>query len=483
MGGRPLAEIEIVSPDQSIAIGTSPPGGLHRQLSSLGVLLLTLSSLSPVVSIFGMGADVVQHTGGGAATLFMLGLGAALLWGLVYAELGSAYPYAGGDYVGVGSILGGWAGLATLTLWVVITPPSIAFSAQTFAVYFGGLTPGIPRPAVVYGGLVVCLGVALMSVRSGAWITGLFLSLETAAVLALLLVGLSHPHQNLLAVMAHPVAPGPGGALLPVALGALAIAGVNTAYATVGGNQAIAFGEELADPHRRMGGVIVLAALGGGVAIALPVLAVVWGAKDLGALARSSSPFALFLATRLGNWAAVALNVGVAVSVFNATIVTVMVGARLLFSLGRDRLLPLPLSRMLTGVSAQSGTPRAATLVITALAAACCLLPSHTLLVIMSGLMVYGWSLVCLAVLVGRRKGLTGRPGYWRSPLFPLAPLLGLLMAGAFVAADLMDADAGRPSLIILGAAVLGAVLWYYRVLKRRPGGWTPSLGERADRA
>jgi amino acid transporter len=259
-----LAEIEgaviaPIAPDPSTPVQTAAPGGLHRQLSAFAVLLLTLSCLSPVVSIFGVGADVLQHTGGGAATLFLLGIGAAVIWGLVYAELGSAFPYAGGDYVGVGTILGPWAGLATLAMWVVITPPSIAFSARTFAVYMGGLTPGIPGQAIVFGGLAGCVAVSLMSVRSGAWITGLFLALETAAVLALLAVGLSHPSQNLIAVMSHPMAPGLGGALGPVAFGALAIAGVNTVYATVGGNQAIAFGEELTDPHRRMGPVVLLA--------------------------------------------------------------------------------------------------------------------------------------------------------------------------------------------------------------------------------
>lgn len=80
---------------------------LHRKLSSFGVLLLTLSCLSPVFSIYGVGSDVLLHAGTGAAGTFICGIGVALIWAVVYAELGSAYPYAGGDYVGVGSVLGG----------------------------------------------------------------------------------------------------------------------------------------------------------------------------------------------------------------------------------------------------------------------------------------------------------------------------------------------------------------------------------------
>ena len=82
------------------------PSPLRRQLSGAGVLLLALSSLSPVLSAYGIGSDVLLHAGSGAAVLFLLGIGVALVFGVVYAELGSAYPYAGGDYVGVGTILG-----------------------------------------------------------------------------------------------------------------------------------------------------------------------------------------------------------------------------------------------------------------------------------------------------------------------------------------------------------------------------------------
>jgi len=83
---------------------------------------------------------------------------------------------------------------------------------------------------------------------------------------------------------------------------------------------------------------------------------------------------------------------------------------------------------------------------------------------------------VSLAVLVGRRRRLTGQAGYWRSMLFPLAPILGLGLAGAFAVADLLDADVGRPSLIVLGALIGVGCLWYHFVLSKRAGGWMPKL-------
>ena len=44
---------------------------LHRKLSSFGVLMLTLSCLSPVFSVYGVGSDVLQHAGTGAAAMFI----------------------------------------------------------------------------------------------------------------------------------------------------------------------------------------------------------------------------------------------------------------------------------------------------------------------------------------------------------------------------------------------------------------------------
>jgi len=453
-----------------------PKGGLRRELSSFAVLMLTLSSLSPVVSVFGVGGDVLHQAGAGAALLFGLAILAALVWSVVYAELGSAYPYAGGDYVGVGRVLGGWAGVVTLALWSVTFGPSIGFVAETMVPYVAQLAPNLPAPLVTFGGLAAAVGVALLSVRRGAWITGMFLAVETVAVVVLMVVGASRPARGLDAIILHPMALNALGGLAPVALSALGVGAISAVYATVGGNQAIYFGEELADPHKRMGRVILMACLIGAFATALPVILVVVSAPDLGALLHSPAPFAQFLSAALGRWAGPALSAGVALAIFNANIVGIMGAARVYFSLGRDGLFPGPVNRVLSGVDGHSGTPRAATLVVGVFAAGCCFIPAHALLVFISGLLVYAWALVCFAVLIGRLKGLTGSDGYWRSPLFPLAPVLGLGMAVAFTIADLLDPDAGRPSLLLLGLVGLAAFAWHRFGLRRR--GWTPQLGD-----
>jgi amino acid transporter len=447
---------------------------LHRTLGSFEVLLLTLSCLSPVLSIYGLGADVLTHAGTGAAAMFVIGIAAAAVWAIVYAELASAYPYAGGDYVGVAVVLGPWAGFASLIVWAATSGPSLGFTARTITTYVVELWPATPPAGVTFGALAAALAIALMAVRTSAWVTGVFLGIELLAVVAMAAAGLWHPARSLSSVILHPMALGPTGLLEPAGFAALALAGVSAAFATAGGNQAIAFGEELHDPHRRMGNVILLAALSCAFATAIPVIAVVIGARDLPAVLGSPAPFSTFFASVAGTTAGHALSLGVAVAVFNALIAALMFYGRLFFSMGRDEIFNPATNRVLSRVDATSGVPRAATLAVAAFAAACCLLDSHTLVVFISGLTVYSLGLVSVAVLVGRRRRLTGQPRHWRSPWFPLGPVLGLMLASAFGVAEMLDADAGRPSLLLLGGLIAAGLIWHHRVLQRRTGGWSP---------
>jgi hypothetical protein len=114
---------------------SEPIASLRRDLFPFGVLILTLSCLSPVFCIYAVGADVLQHAGPAAAAV----------WAVLYAELGSAYPYAEGDYVGVGSILGPWAGFASLAVWAVTVGSGTALGAPRLCGRLEGRIRPIPH--------------------------------------------------------------------------------------------------------------------------------------------------------------------------------------------------------------------------------------------------------------------------------------------------------------------------------------------------
>lgn len=463
-------------PNGSDSTASSGATHLHRKLTSSGVLILTLSCLSPVFSICGVGGDVLQHAGTGAAGLFLFGIAASIVWAVVYAELGSAYPYAGADYVGVGSILGPWAGFATLVAWAVTVGPAVALEGKVIGAYVGELSPACSPEIVSIFAVALAVAGALLAVRAGTLLISLFLLIEMVTVTLLVWGGFSHPARSILSVLAHPIIFDSQGALGDVPIAALALGAVSSAYATVGGNQAIGFGEELKQPHRNMGKVVLLAGIIGAVSIALPVVAVTVGATNLQAVLGSPAPFSAFVTEISGPAAARILSASVSLAIFNALIAQVMFSARLYFSIGRDAIFPPPISRALASVHASSGVPRCATVVVGIFSVGCCLMKTHVLIVFLQGLVAYSLALVSLAVWVGRRKGLTGESGCWRSPLFPLGPLAGLGLAAAFCISDLLDPVAGRPGILVLGTMICCAIAWCRLVLERRPGGWSPRL-------
>jgi amino acid transporter len=452
----------------------SGPPRLRRELSVLAVLMLTLSCLSPVYSIYGAGSDVLQHAGTGAALLFLVALVAAVVWALVYSELAAAYPYAGGDYVGVGTILGPWGGFASLTLWMVTAAPLVAASAKFNAIYLAEVIPELPLAPTTYAIVLAGILLALPKVRTSAIITGIFLAIEMLGVVALIATGLWHPARDLAEVLRQPLVVDGAGNLVQASIGALALGSISALYATLGGNQAIVFGEELRDPHKKMGRVILLAATIGGLATALPVICVVLGAHDLPMVLKSSAPFSAYFTAKIGPTASRAMSGCVALAIFNSIIATNMFYARIAFSAGRDEILPRRASSWIGTIHAGSGVPHNATLAIGLATAACCSFSTHALVIFGAGLTTFTLGLVSWAVFVGRLKGLTGRRGYWRSPLFPLVPLMGMALTIVFLAAGLQDADVGRPSVLLLAFCVGLALLWYRFAVK--PRGWRPRL-------
>ncbi|MGH8289416.1 MAG: hypothetical protein ACREV7_10360 [Steroidobacteraceae bacterium] len=79
-------------------------------------------------------------------------------------------------------------------------------------------------------------------------------------------------------------------------------------------------GEELIDPHRNMGRVILIACLVGAVATAFPVIAAAWSSGGHPEIFRSDAPFSALLTSLAGPIAGKSLSAAVALAVFNALI-------------------------------------------------------------------------------------------------------------------------------------------------------------------
>src|SRR5579862_440470 len=87
----------------SLAVTMTEPAGkptLNRVLSPAAVVLLTFSALSPVMSVYLAGDSLLHIAGTGAALAVIAGGLLIAFIALLWAELGAAFPSAGGLYPG-----------------------------------------------------------------------------------------------------------------------------------------------------------------------------------------------------------------------------------------------------------------------------------------------------------------------------------------------------------------------------------------------
>jgi amino acid transporter len=440
---------------------------LHRQVGALGVLFLTMSALSPSASVYVAGASAVHSAGTGAAIGFLAGGIISALMALLYAELAASFPHAGGPYGSVSGALGSRAGFVVQALLLVTSPAFLAFTGLGFADYVHFLAPGFSALSICLAAIVLAAVVAILNLKTNAWITGTFLAVEMLAVIILSVVSLTHPARPLSEALFHPVTLGKNG-IEPASAVSVALAVVAGAWACAGANWAMYFGEELHDAPKRIGGVVAMAGALASILIAAPIVLFTTSASDLPKILASDSPLATFLAATAGPIWGKIVSLGVAVAIFNSMIVATVAASRFFYANGRDGIFPAPVNRVLTRVHGRLLSPWLATLILGALGILFALMGERMNILLLSG-ENFSVSLVAFGVLFGRRLGRTGKSGF-RTPWYPVVPLLGVLATLGMIAATYADADAGRPSMMILSGVVVLAAIYYQFAL--RPRGW-----------
>jgi fructoselysine transporter len=433
-----------------------------KPLSSVGIALLTFSALSPVLSVFVGGSAIVRIAGSGAAIAFVLGGLIAALMALLAAELGAAFPRAGGVYPAIAKTLGSTAAFPILVLTVFIAPAIVAFAALGVAEYAAALVPGVPALPVAFSAIALAACIAVLRIRISALITGIFLAIEMAVLLALTVIAALNPSRSIFHLLTNPVVV-IDGVLRATPFTTLALAVVAGASMSSGALLAMYFVEELAESRQKIGRVIAWVGLLASAVIVSPVLLMLLSVKDLPNLLASPSPMTFFLSETGGSAAATFVTGAVLIAVFNALVALLMAFSRLLYATGRDNVWPAAVSRVLHRTHARLRTPIVATLILALLGAAACLLGQRTIVILISG-DVFSYTLICLAVLMGRANRLTGT--HFAAPLYPLLPIFGLGLAAVFVWANWVDEESGRPGVIALSVVYFGAfayALWRAR--------------------
>jgi amino acid transporter len=443
---------------------------LQRVLGPVGVSLLTLSVLSPGVSVLVSGVDVVHRAGTGAALAFLLGGLLTLIFTMSQAELGAAFPLAGGDYATTGNALGPRAGFVQFGLVLFGTPIFITLSAVGVSLYSRALWPALPVTGTALAALALAASLAILNIRTGAKLTGTFLAIELAALALIGLLGLAHPVQSLSALVSAPVTAVHGRIAAPT-LEAMVLAVVAASGATSGAGQAVYFSEEMHDP-KSVGRLVMIIAVLTVLLELFPVLGTVLGAEHLPTVLAAESPFTAFIAERGSSVVATLVTVGIIAAVFNALVSGLTCYGRFLYSTGRDQIWGKRVNRALIRLHSRWGSPWIATVAVSAFAAVYCFLPLDSLVPLLSFQNLANWVLLSIACVVGRRRGWTGTSGRYRSPLFPLPQIISLLAIAGLTALVWKDPGNGRPGVIALLVVVVVSWLYHGLVLERRPDGW-----------
>ncbi|QIB52692.1 APC family permease [Pseudomonas sp. OIL-1] len=317
---------------------------------ALGVPRSTLSVLDGVavlvgvvigIGIFGFPPLVAQQAASPALYMGMWVFGGLimLVGALCYAELGSAYPHAGGEYHYLQRAWGSGVGL--MFAWArgtVIQTGSIAAVAFIFGEYAQQLLPLGDWGAAWHAALAVVALTALNmhGTRESKRLQFLFTSLTVAVLAAVIGAGLLMVEPALgdagLVEPAETAASGPQVGNLAGALGM----GMVFVLLTYGGwNEAAYLSGELRDPQRNVRRVLLIGVAVVSLVYVLANLAYlnIFGLEELRGVEAVGAELMRIIA---GPMAAALLSVMVCLAALSTINASIMTGARVYYALGGD---------------------------------------------------------------------------------------------------------------------------------------------------
>lgn len=383
------------------------------------------------------------HAAGPIVVAWLVGGLYTLLGTICLAELGTMVPQAGGYYVYARRAFGDWVGFAVgwtdwITYCCVLGYVSIGMSD-----FLGSLVPSIAGETrkiaiVLLVGFVALqwAGVKISS-RFQEWTT----ALKCLAFLALVVAGL--------VMSGTGPAPAPAAAMPALALSGVVVALQATIITYGGWQSALYFTEEDRDPSRNLpramiGGVVAV------IAIYLLVNIALLAILPMSQLSSSKLPASDAARVVVGDRGSQIITILSIISLVPLLNAIMMIGTRVLFAMGRDRLL---WSRT-AGVTA-GGTPGAATLVTTVVAVVLIATGSFERLIALAAFfLALNYAVCCVALVVlRRREPHTPRP--FRAWGYPWSAAIVVLGALVFLAIALV----GDTSSILVAVALVAVGL------------------------
>ncbi|MDM8221358.1 APC family permease [Limosilactobacillus vaginalis] len=413
-------------------------GHLVRSLKVRDFLALGVGTIVST-SIFTLPGEVAaMHTGPAVAISFLLAAVVAGLVAFAYAEMSAAMPFAGSAYSWINVVFGeffGWiAGWALLAEYFI----AVAFVGSGLSANFRALIAplGLKLPASLSnafgtdGGIVdlvsvvvIALVAALISrgVSRAARVENVLVVLKVFAVLLFIVVGLTALHAaNYVPFVPkyHETTNGPFGGWQGIYAGVSMIFLSYIGFDSIAANSAEAINPQKTMPRGILGSLVIA------VVLFVAVSLVLVGMLPYSKYANSAEPVGLALrAAGHGGVATVVQTIAV-VGMFTALIGMSMAGSRLIYSFGRDGMLPKWLGKL-----DKSNRPNRALWTLTIVGI---LIGAFFPFAFLSQLISAGTLIAFMFVSIGiyplrRREGKDINDPAFKVPLYPVLPALGFL--------------------------------------------------------
>ncbi|MDM8244139.1 APC family permease [Limosilactobacillus vaginalis] len=413
-------------------------GHLVRSLKVRDFLALGVGTIVST-SIFTLPGEVAaMHTGPAVAISFLLAAVVAGLVAFAYAEMSAAMPFAGSAYSWINVVFGeffGWiAGWALLAEYFI----ALAFVGSGLSANFRALIAplGLKLPASLSnafgtdGGIVDLVSVVVIAlvgalisrgVSRTARVENVLVVLKVFAILLFIVVGLTALHAaNYVPFVPkyHETTNGPFGGWQGIYAGVSMIFLSYIGFDSIAANSAEAINPQKTMPRGILGSLVIA------VVLFVAVSLVLVGMLPYSKYANSAEPVGLALrAAGHGGVATVVQTIAV-VGMFTALIGMSMAGSRLIYSFGRDGMLPKWLGKL-----DKSNRPNRALWTLTIVGI---LIGAFFPFAFLSQLISAGTLIAFMFVSIGiyplrRREGKDINDPAFKVPLYPVLPALGFL--------------------------------------------------------
>jgi amino acid transporter len=461
-------------------------GGLQRRIGLKSAVLfnmLEMIGVGPFITL-----PLVIAAAGFRLSVWAWVLGAviAVADGLVWAELGAAFPRAGGSYAFLREIYGdhgpgNW--LSFLYVWQLSfsAPLSIASGCIGLSSFLAWFWPNLDHapiaalPSLHYSSAAAaaaCLLVTALLYRNLSQVTRLAWVLFVgvlAAIAGVIVSGFAHA--SALGGWHMPILPGAPPLALKTAMGALAQGTLLATYCYWGYYNICFLGSEVKQPEKTIPRSILLSVFFVAsfyVVMNLAVLPSLGVSTHPGTSAGASAIVRVQLVADIarsafGNWAGYTIAALVVWTAFSSVFSLLLGYSRVPYAAARDG----NYFRFLDAVHPKHGIPHRSLIALGLVAAAFCFLSLSqviTLLVITRILLQFFLQHIGVILLRAKRPAMD-RP--FRMPLYPLPPLIA--MAGfAFMVVNRTNAMKGVA--VAVGIALVGTLIYLWRA--RRLNQW-----------